>query len=479
MNHFHRSILAFTIATCIASSTIAQETHPQPETQPKTAINQNTTSTANTPQFREALPLQELQIFADVFQNIRTGYVEEVDDSTLFEYAVRGMLDGLDPHSAYLNKEDYSDLQTTTDGEFSGLGIEIDRKGSYLEIISPIDGSPAVKAGLKPGDIILKLDDIPVKGLSINESVKLMRGKAGSPITLEIGRPGTPKPFEITVIRDKIKVASVNSRVLAPGFGYLRIAQFQRDTGSESINAIKKLITETKEKSEPIKGLVLDLRNNPGGILDASVEVSDLFLNGGSIVYTEGRHPSAQKEFFARPGDLLNGLPIVVLINGGSASASEIVAGALQDHRRAIVMGTRSFGKGSVQIVLPVSENRAVKLTTALYFTPKGRSIQAEGIVPNIVVERATITSIENQHPKEVDLQKRLDTAKGSQQQSFESESEVLAELRENDNQLYEALTLLRGVTLFTNFFAPSKNPTSISSINQKHTDIEASPTNQ
>ena len=410
-------------------------------------------SNSDAPAVKEVLPLQELQTFADVFQQIRTGYVEEIDDSKLFEYAVRGMLEGLDPHSVYLTKEDYSDLQTSTDGEFSGLGIEIGRKGSYIEIISPIDGSPAVEAGLQAGDVILKLDDNPVKGMSIDDAVELMRGPVGSSILLEIGRPGTPEPFEVTVVRDTIKVASVRSRLLTPGYGYLRIAQFQRDTGKEAAEAIADLQAEAA-----LKGLVIDLRNNPGGVLGASVEVSDALLDGGLVVYTEGRHPSSKERFSAKPGDLLAGAPVVVLINGGSASASEIVAGALQDRRRAIVMGTRSFGKGSVQTVLPVSETRAVKLTTARYFTPNGRSIQAEGIVPDIVVERAQVTSVERQRITEADLKGRLDNPEDGVTQSFDAESESLSDLRANDNQLYEALTLLRGVNLLASTGTQTNN---------------------
>jgi carboxyl-terminal processing protease len=397
----------------------------------------------NATEASERLPLDELQTFADVFYQIREGYVEAVDDSTLFEYAVKGMLEGLDPHSVYMTREDYSDLQTQTDGEFSGLGIEIGRRGSYIEIIAPIDGSPAAEAGLMSGDVILKLDDISIKGLSTDEAVELMRGPVGSSIVLEIGRPGETQPFEVTIVRDKIKIASVRGRLLAPRYGYLRIAQFGRATGNEAQAAIEKMSAK-----DPLKGLVIDLRNNPGGVLDASVAVSDLFLDGGKVVYTEGRHPSAGDHYEASEGDLLNGAPIVILINGGSASASEIVAGALQDRRRGIVMGTRSFGKGSVQTVLPISENRAVKLTTARYFTPQGRSIQAEGIVPDIVVERARITSVEGQRVTEADLQGSLASAGDANPQDEGAESEDLATLRNNDNQLYEAFTLLRGVTL-------------------------------
>lgn len=399
-----------------------------------TEADQNATS-------NQSLSLDELQMFADVFNQIRKGYVKEVDDSTLFEYAVKGMLTGLDPHSAYLSEDDYSDLQTTTQGEFSGLGIEIGREGGYIKIIAPIDGSPAEAAGLQSGDVILKLNGVSAKGLSLDESVGMMRGEKGSAIELEIGRPGTPLPFDVTVVRDVIKVASVRSRILTPGYGYLRIAQFQGNTGGEVVTAISSLQAEGQ-----LDGLVIDLRNNPGGVLNASVDVAGAVLDGGLVVYTEGRHPGAAERFEAEAGDMLDGAPVVVLINGGSASASEIVAGALQDLGRAVVMGTRSFGKGSVQTVLPVSESRAVKLTTALYFTPNGRSIQADGIVPDIVVERAKVTSMEsNRTLKEADLAGRLDSATG---EKADTKSEQLAGLREQDNQLYEALTLLRGVNL-------------------------------
>ena len=426
-------VALLTLLTSTSGSVFSQSVEKQKE-QPATVESEKAQS---------SLPLEELQTFADVFYQIREGYVEEVDDSTLFEYAVKGMLEGLDPHSVYMTREAYSDLQTQTDGEFSGLGIEIGRRGSYIEIIAPIDGSPAAEAGLQSGDVILKLDDTSVKGLSTDEAVDLMRGPVGSSIVLEIGRPGEAKPFEVTIIRDKIKIASVRGRLLAPRYGYLRIAQFGRSTGQEAQEAIEKLATES-----PLKGLVIDLRNNPGGVLEASVEVAGLFLDEGDVVSTKGRHPNAGDSYSATSGDLLEGAPIVILINGGSASASEIVAGALQDRRRGIVMGTRSFGKGSVQTVLPISESRAVKLTTARYYTPNGRSIQAEGIVPDIVVERAQVTSVEGRRVTEADLQGSLAGAGEANPQDEGAESESLASLRENDNQLYEAFTLLRGYTL-------------------------------
>ena len=390
---------------------------------------------------RQSLPLEELQMFADVFNQIRQGYVESVPDSKLFEMAVQGMLSGLDPHSVFLEEKAYDSLQENTQGEFSGLGIEIGQDRGYITIIAPIDGSPAEAAGLEAGDVILKIDGESIRDLPVDRSVDLMRGPTGSEVLLTIGRRGTQDPFDVTVIRDIIKVPSVRSRALMKGYLWLRAAQFQKDTGNEAIAVLQEALAEGD-----LKGVVLDLRNNPGGVLGASVDMAGALLDGGLVVYTEGRHPQAAERFEASPGDMLDDLPIVVLINGGSASASEIVAGALQDRRRAIIMGTRSFGKGSVQTILPVTVTRAVKLTTSLYYTPNGRSIQAEGIVPDIVVERAEVKSVESaRRTKESDLQGSLS---GGDPVDTEAESESLTELRNSDNQLYEALTLLRGINL-------------------------------
>ncbi|MDO8860918.1 S41 family peptidase [Haliea sp. E1-2-M8] len=384
------------------------------------------------------LPLDELRTFADVFNQIRLGYVEEVDDSTLLEYAIQGMLMNLDPHSAYLSKDAFEDLQTNTSGEFSGLGLEVGMEDGYVKIIAPIDGSPAAEAGLMTGDVILRLDDKPVKGMSLNEAIELMRGPKGSPIKLQIGRPGDPQPFDLTLTRDTITVASVRERFLEPGFGYIRVAQFQNRTGQDVGDALKRLLDK-----EELKGLVLDLRNNPGGILGASVDVAGLFLDGELVVYTEGRLTNSDMRYSADPGDASDGTPIVVLINGGSASASEIVAGALQDHKRAVIMGTASFGKGSVQTVMPISESRAVKLTTALYFTPGGRSIQAAGIAPDITVERAQVTAYDTSRQlSEADLARRLENVNGDKPRAPQVSDGLLG----TDNQLYEALTLLKGV---------------------------------
>ena len=390
---------------------------------------------------RGQLPLEELRTFADVYNQIRVGYVEDIDDSTLLEYAIQGMLMGLDPHSVYLTKDAFEGLQEATTGEFSGLGLEVGMEDGYVKIISPIDGSPAAAAGLQSRDVILKLGKAPVKGMSLGEAIEMMRGPAGSEIELTIGRPGESQPFEVTLVRDVIKVASVRQRWLEPGYGYIRIAQFQSATGEDVSKALEKLMTQ-----EDLKGLVLDLRNNPGGVLRSSVDVAGLFMDGGNVVYTEGRLPNSDMNFDAQPTDATAGTPIVVLINSGSASASEIVAGALQDHGRAVIMGTRSFGKGSVQTILPISDSRAVKLTTALYFTPNGRSIQAEGIEPDIEVERARVTAYDNsRRVTEADLSGHLNNVNGG---NGDNARKPASTLLGSDNQLYEALTLLKGINI-------------------------------
>ncbi|MCB1675443.1 MAG: S41 family peptidase [Pseudomonadales bacterium] len=392
------------------------------------------------------LPLDELRTFADVYNQIRAGYVEEIDDSTLLEYAIQGMLTGLDPHSVYMTKDQFTDLQEGTSGEFSGLGLEVGMRDGFITIVTPIDGSPAAEADLQSGDVILKLDNAPVQGMTLNEAIDHMRGPKGSKIELTIGREGESQPFTVTLVRDTIKVASVRSRWLEPGYAYIRIAQFQVNTGESVEKALAKLLEKGK-----LKGLVLDLRNNPGGVLSASVAVADLFLDNGPVVYTEGRLPNSDMHFDAQPGDMTDGAPIVVLINSGSASASEIVAGALQDRGRAVVMGSDSFGKGSVQTILPLSESRAIKLTTARYFTPNGRSIQAEGIVPDILVERAQVTAYNNSgQVTEADLSGHLGNGNGNSdvKKTRASSAKAAAELLASDNQLYEALTLLKGVNI-------------------------------
>ncbi len=390
------------------------------------------------------LPLEELRTFADVYHQIRTGYVEEIDDSKLLEYAIQGMLMNLDPHSVYLTEDAFENLQATTAGEFTGLGLEVGMEDGYVKIISPIDGSPAAAAGLQSGDVILKLDKTSVKGMSLNEAIDVMRGPKGSKIKLTVGRPGESQPFDVTITRDVIEVASVRQRWLEPGYGYIRVAQFQSRTGRDVRQSLQKLMDE-----QELKGLVLDLRNNPGGILRASVDVAGLFMDGGKVVYTEGRVQDSEASYHADPEDMLQGTPLIVLINSGSASASEIVAGALQDHGRAVVMGTQSFGKGSVQTILPISESRAVKLTTALYFTPNGRSIQAEGIQPDVYVERASVTAYDSRDAMtEADLSRHLDNTTSNGDNDANEKKSVANKLLARDNQLYEALTLLKGLNI-------------------------------
>jgi carboxyl-terminal processing protease len=387
-----------------------------------------------------ALPLEELRLFAEVFERIKTAYVEPVDDAKLLEDAIRGMIAGLDPHSSYLEADAYQDLQEYTSGEFGGLGLEVGQQDGFIRVIAPIDDTPAQRGGVKAGDLIIKLDETPVQGLSLNEAVALMRGKPNEPIVLTIVREGVEKPFEIKLIRDRIKVASVKHRLLESGYGYLRVSQFQVNTGKDLGKAIKSL-----ESKGPLRGLVLDLRNNPGGVLQAAVEVSDAFIDEGLIVYTEGRLANSALRFNASAATVAPKVPMVVIINTGSASASEIVAGALQDHKRALVLGTDSFGKGSVQTILPLTSDRAVKLTTARYFTPNGRSIQAQGIVPDIRVEEAEVRNLENgDRVKESDLSGHLANGNGSAKATTGAD----AKLVEQDFQLFEALNLLKALVI-------------------------------
>ena len=330
------------------------------------------------------LPLNEIRIFTEIFSKIKSDYVENIEDSTLLKNAIRGMLQGLDPHSAYLDKDSYKELQEGTSGEFGGLGIEVGYEDGFVKVISPIDDTPAKRAGIKAGDLIIRLDGKSVKGISLMEAVKMMRGKPGSEIELTILRGGEEKPFNVTIVRDIITVKNIKAETIESAFGYIRISNFQIHTVDDLSKALTKL---ESENNNMLKGLVLDLRNNPGGLLNAAVGVSDLFLDEGLIVYTEGRVKGSKLKFNAKPSEMFKDIPIIVLVNGGSASASEIVAGALQDHRRAIIMGERTFGKGSVQTILPMNDETALKLTTARYYTPSGRSIQASGIEPDMIVK--------------------------------------------------------------------------------------------
>ncbi|WP_373091245.1 S41 family peptidase [Zhongshania sp.] len=395
------------------------------------------------------LPLQALRNFADVFNQIRLSYVEEVDDKTLLENAIRGMLSGLDPHSDYLDASSFEDLQNHTTGEFGGLGIEVGMENGFIKVVTPIDDTPAERAGIQPGDLIIQIDNKPIKGMNLQEAVTLMRGPAGSKIVLTILRNGVNAPFDVKLKRDVITVASVRGEMLQPGYGYIRISQFQSRTGQD----LKKQLATLKAGREPLKGLILDLRNNPGGLLQASVQVVDEFINDGLIVYTEGRLPNAYSRFMASAKNPADDTPMVVLINGGSASASEIVAGALQDHRRAIIVGTQSFGKGSVQTVLPLSEDSAIKLTTARYYTPSGSSIQAQGIIPDIVVEKARVEAVNaGIQVTEADLAGHLGRGDGAESdgKSRKKEKNDNNELAANDNQLYEALNLLKGLYIMS-----------------------------
>lgn len=387
----------------------------------------------------EALPLEELRMFAEVFGRIKSAYVEPVSDQQLLEDAIRGMVAGLDPHSSYLAPDDFGSLQEHTSGRFGGLGIEVGMKDGMIHVISPIDDTPASRAGLQAGDLIIKIDDTPVQGMGLNEAVDLLRGEIGSKVRLSILRESADAPFEVEIERAAIKSSSVKSRLLATGYGYVRISQFQANTGEELSAAIAKI-----SEQQPLKGLVVDLRNNPGGVLQAAVDVSDAFLQEGRIVYTEGRLERSELSFDAK-ADIAIPMetPVIVLINGGSASASEIVAGALQDQQRAVIMGTQSFGKGSVQTILPLAGDRGVKITTARYFTPSGRSIQAQGIVPDVVVERRSLTDADMpavEQIRERDLTGHLENGDESKP--------VAQELNAEDFQLYQAYTLLKALNI-------------------------------
>ncbi len=416
----------------------------------------------------ENLPLEELRTFTEVFGRIKKDYVEPVTDKVLLENAIKGMLSGLDPHSAYLDEEDYKDLQVGTRGEFGGLGIEVGMEDGFVKVVSPIDDTPAQRAGVQAGDLIIKLDDTPVKGMAINDAVKMMRGKAGTSIVLTIVREGADKPLRISIVRDIISIKSVKSRMLEEGFAYVRVSNFQEKTGENLVQALAQL--KKDNKGNPLRGLVLDLRNNPGGVLTAAVSVSDAFLDPAKldkkyrnlIVYIDGRVADSKQEFKATADDLLDNAPIVVLVNSGSASASEIVAGALQDYGRAIIMGSKTFGKGSVQTILPLDDKVAVKLTTARYYTPSGRSIQAEGILPDISLENLKLAkgeANEGEALTEANLSRHLDNGKaekkpavvpsekGEKQTAPTTAEDGSKPLRE-DYPLSEALNLLKALVI-------------------------------
>jgi carboxyl-terminal processing protease len=427
---------------------------------------------------RFPLPVDELRAFAEVFGAIKSSYVEPVEDKKLITEAISGMLTGLDPHSAYLDQDAFRELQVGTQGEFGGLGIEVGMEEGFVKVVSPIEDTPAFRAGLKPGDFIIKIDDTSVKGMNLTEAVKRMRGKPHTNIRLTILRKGEPKPFEVTLTRDIIRVQSVKSKLIEPGYGWVRVSQFQEHTGENLAKHIEGLY-----KNGPLQGMILDLRNDPGGLLNGAVGVASAFLQPRTLVVsTDGRTEDAKRKFIAAPEDYLRGsrrdylrnlpasvktVPMVVLVNGGSASASEIVAGALQDHKRATVMGTATFGKGSVQTILPLGNNTAIKLTTARYYTPSGRSIQAKGITPDIVVEDPTAPTVGRL--READLEKhllndqekdakaeKLRETKAKQPADADDKPPVLLEFAsDKDFQFQQALKHLKGLPLATAQSAP------------------------
>lgn len=423
--------------------------------------------TDDNPKFKNGngkIPLADLQRFTTVVDNIRSYYVKPTDDGKLFENAIRGMLGGLDPHSSYLDTEEYSKIKESTSGKFGGLGVEVLPEDGFIRVISPIDDTPAQKAGVHAGDLIIRLNDTPVKGLTVREAIEMMRGEKGSKIVLTIIRQGESKPLLIPVIRDTIMVQSVKSKMLDENYGYIRVTQFQSNSGEDLIKAVQTL---KKNNGGKLKGLVLDLRNNPGGVFEPSVQISDAFLDrdklkyDGVIVFTKGRIPNSQIKEKAHAGDILGGAPIVILVNGGSASASEIVAGALQDHKRAVIVGTQTFGKGSVQTLIPLKDKRGLKLTTALYYTPAGRSIQAIGIKPDIVVENIKLPApqqdeLSNLYLREEFLQGHLEngndakatTAKAKGDKGDKDKPEL--PLINTDYQLHEGLNVLKGLSLMT-----------------------------
>ena len=385
---------------------------------------------------------RQLSLFGDVFERVRSDYVEEVTDQDLVEAAINGMLTSLDPHSGYLPDDNFKKMQVQTTGRFGGLGIEVTMENGFVKVVSPIDDTPAAKAGLQPEDLIVTVDDVSLVGLTLAEAVEKLRGPVGSEISIMVQR-AQDEPFEVSIIRDEIKIKSVRSR-LYDTIGYVRITTFSEQTTPGLMNAVDDLYAETDGN---LSGIVLDLRNNPGGLLNEAIRVSDAFLEEGEIVSTRGRDDSDIQHAYARAGDITRGLPIVILINSGSASASEIVAGALKDHRRAILMGTRSFGKGSVQTIVPLPGHGAMRLTTARYFTPSGVSIQARGIEPDIEVVLARIEKVEGGPVREEDLRGALD--KGKSDSKTEDDDAADDDPADIDYQLARALDLLRGLSVF------------------------------
>ena len=393
------------------------------------------------------LPVKEINNFTQVFEQIRTGYVEEITDVQLLESAIQGMLENLDPHSAYLSDKKYTNLQENASGEYGGLGIEVIGEKTGIRVIAPIDDGPAFLNDIRAGDLIVEIDKAPVGKMNIRLAIDKLRGKKGTKIELTILREGLNQMISKTLIRDTIQISSVRSRLLHPNIGYIRIAQFQISSDEDFLDEYEKLV---ELNGKELEGLIIDLRNNPGGLVPPSITIADMLLSDGQIVYTQGRLSSANQEFYADPFDITKGIPIAVLINEGSASASEIVAGALQDNNRAVILGTRSFGKGSVQTVVPINETSAIKLTTALYFTPSGKSIQAAGIIPDIVIEPAEIKLYKTfEMAREENLSGHLST--DPKIASHETDKNIEENSTITDNQLYEALNILIGTILLSN----------------------------
>lgn len=387
-------------------------------------------------------PWQELRTFVEAMEHIKREYVEPVDDETLIRNAIRGMLQGLDPHSAYLDEQDWGDVHTLTTGRYDGLGLEVVMEDGLLRVVAPIDSGPAAKAGVRPGDVILRIDDVAVQSMDGAEAVRRLRGLAGTTVRVQLLRESADAPFTVEMERAAIELASVRGRLFDQRFAYMRLSVFNDNTGEETRRELQRLAADAD--GEKISGIVLDLRSNPGGVLDAAVAVADLFLEDGLIVRAAGRVPGARYERSATAGDIAGGMPIVVLIDSGSASGSEILAGALQDHRRAVVMGEQSFGKGSLQSVIPLSARSGMKLTTARYYTPAGRSIQAEGIVPDIVVTPLQMTAATPRPGlRESDLDRHLRNAESGPRGTPPAETLAL-----QDYPLNEALNLLRGLRI-------------------------------
>ncbi len=406
----------------------------------------------------DSLPIEQLRTFAEVYNLIKSTYVDEVDDETLIKGAISGMLDSLDPHSTYLNEESYKDIQESSAGQYGGLGIEVIPDGHGIKIITPIDDSPAKRAGILAGDQVVKINNTPLRNIKADDAMELMRGELGENVLLNIRRKGQTELLEFNLVRELIQLKSIRSQWLGNGMAYVRITQFQRRTGYDLVDAIERLREEHDGK---IRGLVLDLRNNPGGVLTAAQSVSDAFLEDGLIISTKGRAILAKYAYKAQKGDILYGAPIVILINGGSASAAEIVAGALQDNNRAIIMGTRSFGKGSVQTLMPVTSETALKLTTARYYTPSGRSIQGSGIKPDIRVVQRELSEIFNDENTDDEIHESdLDGALVAEQlakniddestRNTESDDVDIRSVLASDFQLSEAVNLLRGISILS-----------------------------